>query len=243
MKLAAMLRKGIKAGLEKAGFDVLAINSRGNFRRRRMRLLSQHQVDVILDVGAADGGYARDMRELGYHGHFRCFEPLQVSFEKLSVWAETDHRITVYNCALSDSEGEQLIHIAGNLDSSSLREMLPAHFEAAPQTRPSGTEKVSISRLDGLFDECCSGFSRPFLKIDTQGTEMDVLKGAGDRLNQIIGLQVELSLVPLYSGQKLWIEVIDFLSQHGFSICSLEPGFSDARTGRLLQIDGVFCRI
>jgi FkbM family methyltransferase len=243
MRLASVLRKGLKKGLEKAGFDVLAINSRANFRRQRMRLLTKHHVDLILDVGAADGGYARDMRKLGYQGQFRCFEPLQVSFDKLTLWAEEDNRITVYKRALSDHDGEQLLHIAGNLDSSSLREMLPAHFEAAPQTHPSGTEMVTISRLDSLFDECCNGFHRPFLKIDTQGAEMDVLKGAGDRLSQIVGLQVELSLVPLYNGQKLWTEVIEFLGKHGFTLCSLEPGFTDSRTGRLLQIDGVFYRI
>ncbi len=80
------------------------------------------------------------------------------------------------------------------------------------------------------------------LKIDTQGYEWQVLDGAVATLPRITAVLIEMSLVPLYEGQHLWLEIIARLEAMGFKTWSLQPGFVDPSTGRTLQVDGMFCR-
>jgi hypothetical protein len=83
--------------------------------------------------------------------------------------------------------------------------------------------------------------SRTLLKIDTQGFEDEVLAGAGDLLEEFAAIQLELSLVELYAGQKLFHDHYTLLRGHGFSLHIIEPGFSGP-TGRMMQCDGLFVR-
>jgi hypothetical protein len=83
---------------------------------------------------------------------------------------------------------------------------------------------------------------RVFLKLDVQGFEMHVLRGAEDHLDRVAGVQAELALTPLYEGDAPWREVIDHLEQRGFELAGLEPGFEDPNTGRMLQADAILIR-
>ena len=78
------------------------------------------------------------------------------------------------------------------------------------------------------------------LKLDVQGYEMDVLEGAKETLAQIQGLQLEVSLVPLYQGEIIWSEMLDYVRRLGYNIHWLKPSFFDNRTGQMLQIDALF---
>ena len=80
------------------------------------------------------------------------------------------------------------------------------------------------------------------LKIDVQGFEKNVLDGAKETLPYVSVIQVEMSLVPLYENQMLFFEMIHYLDDKGFTLFSLENGFSNPRTGRLLQTDGIFVK-
>jgi hypothetical protein len=78
--------------------------------------------------------------------------------------------------------------------------------------------------------------------LDIQGYELEALKGARNSLQFIKLIQVELSLVALYEGSPLYKEVIAHIENNGFELYSIIPGFMDAKTGRLLQFDGIFLR-
>jgi len=80
------------------------------------------------------------------------------------------------------------------------------------------------------------------LKIDTQGYEREVLKGATGLLGRVASIQVEISLVPLYAGAPTLTEMVSYIEGLGYELFSLVPGFRDARSGRLLQMDGFFIR-
>ena len=71
---------------------------------------------------------------------------------------------------------------------------------------------------------------------------MQVLSGASQVLGKIKGIQMELSLVPLYKGQTLFREMLDKLEHLGYELHAIVPGFTDFETGRLLQMDGIFFR-
>jgi len=82
-----------------------------------------------------------------------------------------------------------------------------------------------------------------FIKIDTQGFEWQVLDGASEALKNAKGVLCELSLAPLYEGQRLWRDIVDRLEGEGFTLWALLKGFTDNRKGRSLQVDAVFLRV
>jgi FkbM family methyltransferase len=210
------------------------------------RFLSHLAVDLVVDVGANDGGYAVALRRLGYHGHIVSFEPLSEPFARLTARAADDPEWTTVQCALGDREGEEVVHVAGNSEaSSSVLPMLAVHVEAAPPSVYHRDETVQMRRLDttlpGIFE---MGGHRTFLKIDVQGYERAVIEGSDGlfRDGLLVGVQAEMSFVPLYEGQMLWRETVGVLESRGYELVSLLPGFTDPRSGRLLQADGVFAR-
>lgn len=206
--------------------------------------LQNFGIDLVLDVGANQGQFASEIRRGGYTGNIVSFEPLSDAHGKLLLASDRDAKWDAYpRCALGDHNGEVEINIAGNSYSSSILPMLESHRNAAPESAYQGKEIAPIKTLDAVAGQCLKGARAPFLKIDTQGFEWQVLDGAPDTLPQIKGVMVELSLVPLYGGQHLWQDVIDRLETAGFTLWSFQPEFSDRASGRTLQINGVFYRI
>ena len=127
--------------------------------------------------------------------------------------------------------------------SSSVLPILDSHVEAEPESRYRGAEKIAIRTLDSVVSEWGTRESRIGLKLDVQGLEAEVLRGAGNTLPRVWFLESELSLTPLYEGQVLYEEMIKHLGEAGFSLFNVSPGFSDPRTGRVLQLDGIFLRV
>jgi len=208
---------------------------------RLFRLLSHHCVDTVLDVGANDGGYARMLRDGGFEGGILSFEPLDAAHRALDAAAARDaHWHVAPRMALGAHDGEVEINVAGNSTSSSILPMMATHSNVAPQSAYVDVERVPIHRLDGVRHAVIEQGSAFFLKIDTQGYEMPVLLGAERLLHRVRGVQLELSLTPLYDGQTLYRETIDWLVARGFELWNVIPGFSDSSSGRMLQMDGVF---
>jgi hypothetical protein len=119
--------------------------------------------------------------------------------------------------------------------------MLDAHLDAAPHSRYVGKEVVPLRRLDDLIDST-AGKRRIFLKLDVQGFESHVLRGAEAVLARALALQLEMSLLPLYQGEVLMPEMCQYLQEKHFELWDLQPGFRNPSTGRLLQVDAVFTK-
>lgn len=205
--------------------------------------MRKFEIDLVLDVGANKGQFASEIRRYGYKGRIVSFEPLSQAYAELQQYSEGDSLWEVYpRCALGDHEGEVEINIAGNSQSSSILPMLESHRSAAPESAYQGKEVAPIKTVDAVVKQYLDGSRSPFLKIDTQGYEWQVLDGALDTLPHIKGVLIELSLVPLYEGQHLWREVVDRLEAAGFTLWAFQPVFSDHVLGRTLQVDGVFYR-
>jgi len=201
------------------------------------------EIDLVLDVGANIGQFASEIRESGYAGKIISFEPLSSAHSSLLQASTGDPKWDVYpRCALGDHDGEVEINIAGNSYSSSLLPMMESHRSAAPDSEYQGKESAPIKTLDSVAEEYLKNSRAPFLKIDTQGFEWQVLDGARTTLPQIKGVLLELSLVPLYEGQHLWMDLLKRLEGEGFELWTFEPVFSDPRDGRTLQVDGIFYR-
>jgi FkbM family methyltransferase len=209
-----------------------------------VKLLESRRVNCVVDVGANDGGFATAIRRHGYAGRIISFEPLREPFKSLRKKAISDGNWETVQCAVGDAKREVTINVSGNKgQSSSALPMLEAHINAAPHARYIGTETVNQERLDSLLPQLgVRPDSRTFLKVDVQGYERAVLDGASNLFadGAIIGLQLELSLVPLYGGAMTYREGLDRAESLGMTLVRLDPIFDDPKSGQTLQVDAVF---
>jgi FkbM family methyltransferase len=223
--------------LRGSGVDVVRFRAGTHWLARRKALLAACGIDLIVDVGANDGEYAVSVRRLGYTGRIVSFEPLPDAAAALRARHAHDRRWTSRELALGDSSGMAQLRVAGNSASSSFLPMLPSHERHAPESAVVGTVTVRVATLDELADEVIGQASRPFLKLDTQGFEHKVLDGARATIGRFAGIQMELSIEPLYEGAPGYIDMLRRMTELGLVVMGIEPGFSDRETGRLLQFD------
>jgi FkbM family methyltransferase len=212
-------------------------------QRRHVRLMAAHGVSLVVDVGANTGQYGRQLRRAGFQGRIISAEPLSREFRRLDRRAGRDGQWSTVHAALGAGPGRVAVNVSRNSVSSSLLQMLDSHTEAAPGSGYVGTEQARVRTVDEVLgSHGVTPADRVFLKIDTQGYEGQVLDGAQDWLPRLTGVQVELSLLPLYAGQALLGDLLERLTAAGFDLWSLQPVFVDLRSERLLQVDGVFFR-
>ncbi|HVL51216.1 MAG TPA: FkbM family methyltransferase [Actinomycetota bacterium] len=146
------------------------------------------------------------------------FDPDPEECERLNRAAGGNRRVTYVPAALGAAPGEAKLHLAAEPACSSL---YPPDEELA-ERRPGlglikqvGQEQVTIETLDAW----CSANEVErvdFLKIDTQGAELDVLKGAEKILGTVRAVEVEVEFNPIYLGQPLFSDIDIFLREHGF---------------------------
>jgi FkbM family methyltransferase len=237
------LKTSVRKLFHRAGYDFHRLIPEMNATFQVSQGLLRFGVDLVLDVGANAGQFGRELRSMGYRGRIVSFEPLSGAHQRLRDSAKSDPAWTVMDrCAVGDRDGDVTINIAGNSVSSSLLPMTDAHLSAARSSAYVGQEQVRLVRLDSVASAHLASARAPFLKIDTQGYEWAVLDGADSLLPRLTGVLCELSLVPLYEGQHLWLDVIHRLGTAGFRTWAVQPGFTDHRDGRTLQLDALFFR-
>ena len=232
--------KIIKNILKYYGYEISKPLLRNNHILRRHLLLEKYAINKVLDVGANIGQYSNKIRKAGYKGDIISFEPLHKEFERLKKKVIKDNKWIAYNYALGNSDETCTINVAGNSESSSILEMLPIHIKHWTNSKYIRQEEVTIKKLDSVFDEIYKKNDNVFLKIDAQGYEYNVLEGAKKILGFIQGIQIEMSLEPLYAEERSMCEMINYLSKKGYKLMSIEPGAVDGNNGQMFQVDGVF---
>jgi len=238
------LRKTVKKLAHKLGFDIRRMSAFSNTSRQLFLALTRFNIDLVFDIGANKGQFAEDLRSAGYNGRILSFEPLSTAHSELCDRASKDCNWDVFpRCALGNIDGQSHINISGNSLSSSILPILNTHTLADPSSSYLSHESVAIRRLDSIALAHILDSENLFLKIDTQGFEWQVLDGGPITLGKAIGLQVEVSLAPLYGGQRLWKDIVARLESDGFTLFALQNGFTDPNDGRTLQLDAIFFRL
>jgi FkbM family methyltransferase len=196
---------------------------------------------TVLDIGAADGRTGVALRREGWDGAIVSFEPLPGPRRKLEARATGDPLWHVAPpVALGAAEGEVAFNVAENLESSSILPTAQRSIDAAANTRVVEQITVRVAPLDALL---AADWTAPYaMKLDTQGFEFEVLKGAERALAQTRVVMLEMSLVPLYEGGADFAQLFGFLAERGFTCVGLHKGFTDLQRMEMLQVDGVFVR-
>jgi FkbM family methyltransferase len=195
---------------------------------------------TVVDVGANSGQFALVARRRFPDAKLVCLEPLARPRERLERVLDGAGEVQIMSVVAAAEDGEAEFVVSCADDSSSLLPMTALQVRTFPGTGEASRVTVRTVRLDGVIVP--DRIARPaLLKIDVQGSELEVLRGASGLLHAIDEVLVECSFVELYRGQALAAEIIDFLHGSGFAIEAVCSPVADSR-GRVLQADFLFSR-
>jgi len=236
-----VLKNVIRSLLRSAGLDVRWY--RGAPPHSLEALLALYGVETVFDIGANAGMSGRYLRNLGFRGTIVSFEPVMRYYRELEREAANDPHWLCENVAVGDAEGEMEINVSGaGGASSSFLQITAAATSHVPELAYVGRERVRVRTVDALAREHYPHGDRLFLKLDVQGYERNVLEGARETLDRIVGLRIELSVLRCYEGEPLLCDMLPYLQSLGFSLAGIEPAWSDPRTQEVFQLDGMFVR-
>ena len=237
------------------GCDITRIDSRFVVfidRRRRAdawfaysimlrRLLEEARVDLVIDVGANEGQFGRQLRTF-YSQELISFEPVAAPFAKLAAAASTSPEWHVQHCGLGSQPATRTMHVSDDTAFSSLLRTNDYALRRFGRAHPCSEETVVVRRLDEVLGESVRDLDRRrlFLKLDTQGFDLEVFHGLGERIDQVVMLQSEVSLIPLYEGMPHWTDVIGAYERAGLQIAGMFPVTRDGC--RVIEYDCLMIR-
>ena len=205
--------------------------------------LERQAIDAVVDVGANLGQYAVRLRAAGWRQPILSIEPIPEIRRQLAERAATDPAWEVAPpMAIGASVGEVDLEVSAEADMSSTRAQLPLLKAISPSSTILHRVKVPQQRLDTLDLLRDRPWRRLFVKADVQGAEPAVLAGMRGLWDRVQGVQLELALVPLYEGERPWLDLVSDLAARGFAPYLVFPGYFSRALGRQVQVDIVFYR-
>jgi FkbM family methyltransferase len=208
-------------------------------------LLPQLRVNCVVDVGANQGQFGALLRRIGYAGRIVSFEPLGAAFAELQKRRELDGNWDAHRIALGRAAESATLRQYESADFSSFRQ--PNAFGQQRfgwRVALAGEEQVEVRPLADCWGAISDGIAEPrvFLKLDTQGYDLEVLAGAATVLEHVVALQSEVSLKPIYEGMPGHLEALTEFERLGFEITGLYPVTRDKLSLAIIEIDCVLRR-
>ena len=226
------------------GYDIVPLREmkERDFALHLRELLARLEIDCVLDVGANVGQYHDFLRDrVLYEGSIVSFEPVSRHVELLRQRARADADWHIEGYALGAKDGSLPINVMVSDQFSSFLEPDNSRIsEFADLNVPCHVETVTVRTLDVVMPVLQErlGFERPYLKLDTQGFDIEVLQGAGESLRMARALQTEASVIGIYKGMPGYVDTIRYLEERGFDITGLYPVSRDSSL-RLVEFDCV----
>jgi FkbM family methyltransferase len=206
-------------------------------------VLRATEANLVLDVGANAGQYGRALRAAGYRGRIASFEPVAGPFARLERAAAGDPDWRVYPWALGSEEGTTEINVAPGTMSSMLA---ASDFGRgwSDRLRRLEPETITVRTLDAVLAEVGAGLDpvRAYLKMDTQGFDLEVFAGARASLPFVVALQSEVACVPIYAGMPRLPEQLTRYEEAGFEAAGMYSVSRDRPTLRVIEFDVVMVR-
>jgi FkbM family methyltransferase len=219
-RLIEALRRQMRRRLK---LDIISAGNTTTLRHQLEQVLRAYRVDTVLDVGANEGQFAGQVRELGFTGTIHSFEPVRQTFSTLQRKASGDAGWHCHHLALGRQPGRLTMNLS---EFSSFNSMLaPNDFgaERFHDQRVVGQEEVEVSTLDAFVAQHVPADARIFLKMDTQGFDLEVFAGGERSLERVHALLSELSLMPIYTGMPRYTEALAAYESKGFSVSGFFP--------------------
>lgn len=236
-----LMKTNIKNIMGLIGADVKSIKHK--FENRFVNFIEQMNLQLVVDVGANVGQFAEAIFNAGYKGKIISFEPQPDLVELLQKKATAyDGRwIIAPAMALSDRSGTATFQRMAAHAMSSLN--MPAdNMKASISSAQIHSQyEVKLARIDEILWDLPDIDRQPFtLKMDTQGSELNILNGADKIWNDIKLIQLEASIKQLYNNQPSYHQIDEFLRQKDFHLADIENGYRDDKDNSLAEFDAVY---
>lgn len=207
------------------GYELVRRSRQTTLDSHIMQLIAHCRVNLVLDVGANNGGFGKKLRQEGYRGEIHSFEPVSGTFEMLQRVARNDHRWLVHKLALGDTPGRKSINITASSDFSSFLDPSSYGRDQYKETCLLDSETVDVDRVDNFLAAHVKDHAerRIFLKMDTQGYDLNVFGGASRSLPSIACMLSELSLIPIYAEMPHYLEALRRYEDQGFAVTGIFP--------------------
>ena len=208
-------------------------------------LFARLEIDLVVDVGAHYGEYARFLRDIvGYKGKIVSVEPIGDNFRILTGAREADSEWMGVNIALGPANASMPINVTKDTQFASFRIpsqaglMATGNAEMYSNATVQRIEEVEVCRLDDLLEKQCAGkrSARIYLKLDTQGFDLQVLSGIGAWRSSVLAMQSEISMLPLYVEMPTSVESIEAFNNLGFDVTGFFPVSRDEKL-RVIEFD------
>lgn len=228
------MKKLLKAAAKRAGFTVSRAPDLLDFLRSR-------SINVVYDVGANTGQFAKELRFFGYRGRIISFEPIPSVFSELKKQMSQDFAWEGHCAALGAVRSKGTINVSKDTRFSSILNQTPYAQVFDPAAKVERVEEIEIIPFDDVFQNTSD--IRAFLKIDTQGFEGQILNGAKRALNNLHGLQLELPIQHLYQGDWTLPTALTVMQELGFVPAQMHPtNYINSDRKCWTEIDCVFRR-
>jgi len=194
---------------------------------------------LIVDVGANDGWFAKSILHFDDEADIISYEPLKSQVENLKK---------LKNYKNFDFKS---VALGMSVDRLELKEYNTTSLSSLLNLKDGQYKKIGFStNIKEKYDVCVTTLDKElvgvkkkiFLKIDVQGFEMEVLRGAASLFdsNKIDVVLIELVNREKYAGQTLAVEIINFLNKYNFVIFDLHPFYYEDDNGQLSEFDALF---
>jgi FkbM family methyltransferase len=203
--------------------DFVQLYGSESLRSHLREILRDYRIDTVIDVGANEGQFGVEIRAIGFRGEIHSFEPVKRVYRKLQETTAGDPRWFTHNFALGEAPGKAMIHVFAQSVFSSL---LPASAWGENRyvgMKADGEEEIEIGTFDAFRMQNGLAGRRIMLKMDTQGYDLKVFKGAAESLGQVCCILSELSFIPIYDGMPDYAEALSVYENAGFSVSGFYP--------------------
>ena len=193
--------------------------------------------NIIIDIGAADGEISLLFSKAYPEAIIYAFEPIKSAFTNLYQNVKENPHILPVNKALGNTNGERIIHISESIRSSSIFEIENdiKNTYLAEQLKYKRDEKINISRLD---NEIPQDINVNIVKIDVQGYELEVLKGAKLTLLRTKLVVLEMQNHDHYIDAPKYFILDEYLRKSGFQLYDIIPSIREGN--KLYEWDGIY---
>lgn len=213
------------------------------YETNRKQTFERLGVNFVFDVGANRGQYATALRRSGYTGQIVSIEPLPDAFDALRQAFSRDPNWAGHNVAAGERPGRAKLNVSSDSVCSSLLAPSPNLLDTISTARTIGVLDIEVVALDDIWRNLGNVAARPALKLDVQGFEREALAGAQQFLRGAVALEIELALQPSYEGAYTLERALPSLLALGFSVVSVGRGYSDPKTGKLIDLDVLLERL
>jgi len=239
---SAILKKSLRALLKQKGYQICKIFTlESDIKEGKYAWLQDTGIRTVLDVGANVGKFTKMISKILSNVNIHSFEPLADCYKELIENTKHLDNINYFNFALGEKESESIIYHNEFTPSSSILKMKDLHKKIFPETTHSFNEIIQIRDLDGVNDEI-NWIQKTLMKIDVQGFEMSVLRGANSSLNKIDIIIIETIFLELYKNQARFDDIYNFLVERNFSYQGNFDQMKDPKSGRIIYADAIFIR-